>query len=101
MARDVYGYVFSRESDPREVREALALAIAAVESLHGEARIRLDARYVCSGDVRTVVVDASTPVGQVLNQLFVGYARRELGPGAFRVDRVDRCPEPEQVGGPS
>lgn len=98
MSREVYRYVFGHEVSFAEVLATLDLALIAVESLHGESRSRLDARFINDPPSRAVVIDAATHVGQALNQVFVGYARREFGEGAFRVERVDRIPTPIPAG---
>lgn len=99
MSREVYRYVFGHRVPFAEVLATLDLALVAVESLHGESRSRLDARFADDATKRAIVIDASTPVGQALNQVFVGYARREFGEGAFRVGRVDRVPAAAQPAG--
>jgi len=98
MPREVYRYVFGQEAPFADVLATLDLALIAVESLHGESRSRLDARFINDPPSRAVVIDAATHVGQALNQVFVGYARREFGAGAFRVERVDRIPTPVPAG---
>jgi len=90
MPREVYRYVFGQEVPFAEVLSTLDLALIAVESLHGESRSRLDARFTDDPAKRAVVIDASTHVGQALNQVFVGFVRREFGEDAFRFERVDR-----------
>jgi hypothetical protein len=90
MTREVYRYVFNEQVPFTEVLATLDLAMIAVESLHGEARARMDARFARRPVARTLVIDASTHVGQALNQVFVGYARREFGETSFT---VTRCPE--------
>jgi hypothetical protein len=99
MPRDVYRYVFDEAVPFAEVLATVDLALIAVESLHGESRSRLDARFTDDPGKRAVVIDAATNVGQALNQVFVGYARREFGEGAFKVERVDRVPAAAQPAG--
>lgn len=101
MSRDVYRYVFEHEVPFEEVLATLDLAVTAVECLHGESRTRLDARFADDAAKRAVVIDASTDVGQALNQVFVGYARREIGESTFSVERTDRVPEASSVAGAS
>lgn len=93
MSREVYRYAFERETPFTEVLATLELALIAVEALHGEPRTRMDARFVNDPEKRSVVIDASTPVGQSLNQIFTGYVEAEFGDDAFTVERVDRVPE--------
>lgn len=101
MPRDVYRYLFEPEAIFEDVLATLDLALIAVESLHGESRSRLDAKFVSDAASRTVVIDASTPVGQALNDVFVGYVRREFGENTFRVERINRLPEPATPAGVS
>lgn len=93
MSREVYRYAFGNDVAFAEVLATLDLSLIAVESLHGESRSRLDARFVDDEPKRAIVIDASTEVGRALNQVFVGYVRREFGETAFRVERLDRVPE--------
>lgn len=73
-----------------DVLETLDLAFIAVESLHGAERTRLDARYESDSGRLMLAIDAGTPVGQALNQIFTGFARREFGEHAFKIERVER-----------
>lgn len=89
MSREVYRYSVAAHV-PLEVIEAtLVLALMAVESLYGEAQVRLDAAHFFDDHRRACVIDAGTPVGRDLNRLFVGFVHREFGVDAFRVERVD------------
>lgn len=90
--RKVYRYVFDSGVPFAEVLATLDLSLIAVQCLHGEASARLDARFARRAEAGTIAIDASTPVGHALNQVFVGYAQREFGAQAFRVERADRLP---------
>lgn len=98
MPREVYRYRFGDDAPFADVLATLDLSMIAVESLHGEARSRLDVRFIDDPERRSIVIDASTHVGQALNQVFVGYARREFGEGAFRIERVERLDRASQPG---
>jgi len=98
MNRDIYRYVFVELVALNDVQATLDLALLGAQCLHGESRVRLDARYAFDSDKSAFVIDASTPVGQSLNQLFVGFVRREFGEDAFRVERVDRLPATTPAG---
>jgi len=100
MSRQAYRYVLCRPVPFPEVMATLDLALIAVESIHGAERTRLDARYASDAGRRTLVIDAGTPVGGALNQVFTGFALREFGGHAFRIERVDpldRDPEPAEA----
>ena len=89
MSLAVYSYRFEPEVPIVEVEGSLLLAIMGVESLHGESQTRLDAGHYMDVEKRAVVIDAATKVGQDLNRLFVGFLRREFGPDAFTVERLN------------
>jgi hypothetical protein len=92
MPRDQYIYSFNCDVPLHDVEITLLLALVAVESLHGETQVRLDAKHEVDADRRACTIDAATPVGRDLNRLFAGFARREYGEDAFRVDRVGVAP---------
>ena len=72
------------------IEETLLLSIFAVESLHGDSRVRLDVAYHLDKEHRVCVMDASTDVGRDLNLLFVGFMTREFGTDSFTVDRASK-----------
>ncbi len=97
MSKEVYRYSFGKDVPLDDAEESLLLAVLAVECLHGQARVRLDAGYFFDKKQRACVVDASTAVGQDINKVFTGFCIREFGEDSFRVERVDgaarRAPE--------
>lgn len=92
MTCEVYRYLFDPSVASEDVAGALLLAVAAAESLHGEAQVRLDARCALDEHLRVCQIDAGTDVGRDLNRLFVGFLRREVEESSFRVER--RCSRP-------
>ena len=97
MPSDVFRYRLADAVPAADAEATLVLAILAVEALHGEAQTRLDVAHVFDPKLRTVVIDATTPVGRDFNRLFLGFLSREFGPGSFRVERVPQLPAPEPV----
>jgi hypothetical protein len=89
MSKEHYRYVFGATVPPEEVEASLLLALFAVESLHGEDQVRLDAAHYLDPAGRACVIDAGTEVGADLCRVFAGFLRREFGPDSFRVDRLD------------
>jgi len=89
MTREVHRYTFDDTVPAEELEQTLLLSILAVESLHGESRVRLDGRYCLNARARECTIDASTVVGRDLNRIFVGFLCREFGPTSFRVRRVN------------
>jgi hypothetical protein len=98
MTRDIYRYSFPPPVPLDEVEATLLLALWGAESLHGESQVRLDATHLLDRDRRACVIDAGTPAGRDVNRLFVGYARREFGDDAFRVERLEARPHQPQEG---
>ena len=97
MSQELYKYRFNDDVPTRELEESLLLAVLAVESLHGESRVRLDGRYCMNARNRRCVVDAGTPVGRDLNRIFAGFVSREFGRDAFKVHRIttdNECDRP-------
>lgn len=92
MSQSIYRYAFDSSIHFPDVVATLDLALVAIESLHGESRTRLDARFTAEPPRRAIVLDATTAVGQALNQVFIGLARREFGENAFSVQRADSVP---------
>jgi len=101
MASEAYLYRFLDDVPLEEVEAQLLLATAAVESLHGESRTRLDAAHCLDTLKRACMIDASTEVGRHLNQVFAGFLLREFGGNAFEVERVDRSMRPDPPSGHS
>jgi hypothetical protein len=96
MSKEVYRYSFGKDVPLQDVEESFLLAVLAVECLHGQARVRLDAGYYLDKPKRACVVDASTPVGQDINKIFTGFCIREFGEDSFKVERVDGPPQKEE-----
>jgi len=97
MPSEIYRYRFAEGVSLRDVEETLLLAVLAAESLHGQSRVRLDAAYHLEAPKCACVIDAGTEVGRDINRLFTGFAIREFGEDSFRVERVDRAPEPQSA----
>lgn len=94
MSRIVYRYTFADDVPGRDVEETLALAVLAAETLHGAARVRLDASYHLDPAHSVCVIDATTDTGQAVARLFTGLLTREFGERAFTVRRVTAATEP-------
>lgn len=85
MTKRVYRYRFDRDVSASDIEETLLLALMAVESLHGRARLLMDGRYRFDKDQHTCEIDASTKVGTDLAWFFAGYAMREYGIDAVSI----------------
>lgn len=87
MSLQAYRYEFDNSVTFFDVLATLDEAITNTESIHGTERVRLDARFAEDTARGVLVIDATTEVGQTLNQLFVGLARREFSDAAFTISR--------------
>lgn len=97
MTTDLYRYHFADHVVAEEIEATLLLSLFALESLHGESQVRLDAAHHFDAQRRTCVLDAGTDVGRDFNRVFVGFLRREYGEDAFRVERLREKPTAEAV----
>jgi hypothetical protein len=93
MSTQAYRYKFLEKVDVLDAEITLHLAIIAAEGLYGEARVRMDAGYAIDESIHTIVVDASTPVGQDVCAMFMHFLLRQHGPEAFNVRRVEGLPQ--------
>ncbi|MCC7409534.1 MAG: hypothetical protein IT442_15830 [Phycisphaeraceae bacterium] len=78
-------FTFQDSVPMAEVESTLRLAVLAVESLHGEDRVRLEARAKVDRQARVCVIDTSLDVGRTLATVFGGFVRREFGEEAFTI----------------
>lgn len=88
MGQTLYRYRFTSEASLEEIEATLLLALFGVESLHGEAQVRLDAAHRLDEEQHACVIDATTTVGQDFNRLFTGFLSREFGADTFQVERL-------------
>ena len=81
MISTIANFTFAESVPMHEVEATLRLARLAVQSVHGEDRVRLEARLDLDHSARTCRIDASTRTGRMLALVFSGYVRREFGEG--------------------
>jgi len=81
-------FIFDKTASMEEVEGTLHLARLAVESLHGEDRVRMDAKFAIDRAAHTCMIDAACEVGRALALIFAGYVRREFGEEAVRMERA-------------
>ena len=82
-ASRVYMVKFDRAADVKAAEETLLLAILAVACLHGDSAVEIDARYAMDVAEGSIVIDASTPIGQYVLRVFTGLCARQFGEGEF------------------
>jgi hypothetical protein len=88
MIGDGIRYTFAPEVAVEDVEASLLLATFAVEALHGEAQVHLDAAHDFDAERRVLVIDGTTGTGRDLNRIFTNFLRREYGLGGFRTERI-------------
>jgi hypothetical protein len=91
-------FAFDASVPMTEVEATLRLALLAVESLHGEDRVRLDARVTLDRATRTCIINAASEVGRTLALVFGGYIRREFGDAAVNLVHAPVPGESAQAG---
>lgn len=88
FSRTIYRFRFVVGVDMAEVHEAMELAVLSVQSLRGEAEVRLDAMRSADDGLRSVAIDGTSGAGREVAKVFVAICQREFGPSGFRIDRV-------------
>lgn len=83
----VYHFQFDPKIPARELKDTMLLAVMATESLHGRARVKLDAIHDLNLLNHTCRIDAYSEVGDDLARIFTGYALREYGKDRINIDR--------------
>jgi hypothetical protein len=83
-----YKYQFRPDIGLRDVEDTLLLAFLAAEGVFGETRVRMDGSYSPDHESRTLTVDASTRVGQIVAAVFTAYIIKEFGRDSFTVRRL-------------
>ena len=86
-----YRYTFNDDIKHADILETYDLARLAIESIYGDARVRLESRYEHDSDTRTIWIIGNYEIGNTLNLVFVGFASREFGAGSFVVEAVDQA----------
>lgn len=88
MNQSTVRFAFDSSVPMTEVEATLRLALLAVESLHGEDRVRLEARVNVDRAARACVIESASDVGRALALVFGGYIRREFGEAAVNLTHV-------------
>lgn len=88
MTKPIYHYSFSPEACMRDAKEALLLAAAAAEGLHGRSRLQLEATFRCDPVARMAEIDAGTEVGESLARVYTALLTTTIGEPAFQVERI-------------
>jgi len=84
--KDVCKFIFDEGIKEDAIEERIALAIITAECTFGQAKVRLNASYLASGN--KAVIDVSSEVGEHIAQVFTGLMTRQYGEDKFTVKRI-------------
>ena len=88
MTQESYKYRFDQAVPAEDLEDTFMLALLAVESLHSRSRVRMEGRFTIDKQSRTCTINAATTVGRDLARIFTGFATREYGERAVRIERI-------------
>jgi len=81
-----YEYRFANRVPTKELENTFMLALLAAESVFGHTRVRMECYFVLDKKARRCRIDCSGEVGSLLARIFTGYATREFGEAAVRIN---------------
>jgi len=84
-ANTIQKFIFKPDVDLEQAEGTLLLSIIAAEALHGQAAVRLEARYLFSNEKRACVIDCRGKASDDFIKIFTGFLIREFGEDAFGV----------------
>ena len=85
--RTIQKFTFKPDVDLAQAEETLLLSIIATEALHGQAAVRLEARYLFSNEKRACVIERRGKVSEDVVRIFTGFLIHEFGEDVFNVSR--------------
>jgi hypothetical protein len=88
MADGVYRFEFNPEISTKDIEKRIISAVLDAESIHGPAKVRLDASFYFDKADKVCVIDKTTEVGQHIAQIFISSIARDFGDAAFKVVRL-------------
>ena len=83
--RAAYKYRFRKDISFQEVEEILLFSFYAASKIFGNDRVCRDGAYLPDPAARTLIVDVSTFVGQIVNAVFWAATVRHYGGDCFGV----------------
>ena len=89
MTKTIYRIDFGPEVDLEESKKLLAGAIMVIESLYGTPTTLMDLATKFDDDRRVLLIDGTEKPGVDLAKIFIGFAVRNFGEMAFKVERLD------------
>lgn len=85
MNNTIQKFTFDDSVDLEQAEGTLLLSIIAAEALHGQAAVRLEARYLFSNEKRACVIERRGKASDDVIKIFTGFLIHEFGEDAFGV----------------
>ena len=85
---EVCKFIFKKPVSREFIEEQIAFAILSAECTYGAAKVRLNAAYLAADD--KVVIEASSPVGEHVAEVFTGLMIKFVGERNFTVERIKK-----------
>lgn len=82
-----YQFSFATHIPMREIAQTLALAVYAVESIHGKPAMRMESGLQIDRETGNCTISAETYVGEDLARAFAGFLNLTVGEKAYSVRR--------------
>lgn len=92
--KTIQKFTFKPDVDLEQAEGTLLLSIIAAEALHGQAAVRLEARYLLSNEKRACVIECRGKVSDDIIKIFTGFLIHEFGEDAFKVVREAHTENP-------
>lgn len=92
MDGDAMKFEFAEGTDMDRVEDAVHVAGAAVDGLHGRVASQLDAVQFIDRPGRSVTIETATAVGRSFAQVLHGLLENGIGASSFTVSRVEDQP---------
>lgn len=84
-----YRYTFNDDIKHADILETYDLARLAIESIYGDARVRLETGHAYRNEDHIMCIAGNDIMGKAINLVFTGLAARRHGTGSFVVEPVD------------
>jgi len=97
MTNKNYKFNFEQSVKATELEATLLIALLAVESLHGLTAVRMECRFNMDKTNRTCQIDVSTQPGKDLASIFTGFAIKEYGERAVKIEKDIQFQEKEAM----
>jgi len=99
MIRSIYRFRFDKSVPMEDVEKALALSTIAIESIYGEAAMRVDGVFGVDAKARTCTIDRQTDLGCDLAKVMTGFLKLSITDGCYAVEHDETDDNPGDMFG--